>query len=153
MLFEDFVSASTQDLLVLGRRISERLSPTERVNLGRHLLQVALSHPHVAGIADDAVRVLADVNTWGSSRDVVQRIRQQLLAAERAGNQSFDVGLLHLSELVAKMAFNATAPLVPFDEDTPYWLPHCVQFLVRELSGGELKKNLISVLLAANERE
>ncbi|MEO8377195.1 MAG: hypothetical protein ABI579_05950 [Candidatus Sumerlaeota bacterium] len=58
---------------------------------------------------------------WTRAKEVFRPVRRKVLELEKSGKSGFELSLLMLSELTAKITYNETEPFDEFDEDTGWY--------------------------------
>ena len=115
-----------------GRLLFESLEPDARSKLAATILILVTNRTKVRfpaivsllGIANDSTK-------WTEAHRAFSKIREATLELERAQIRSRDeeflLTQLYLAENVAKVIYNATNPLDPFDEDSASWVIACLK--------------------------
>lgn len=72
---------------------------------------------------------------WTEAQRAFRSVRKLVLDAEAGGvvPSELVLGILYLAENVAKVAYNASDPERPFDEDSAYWIFANVHWLASRL--------------------
>ncbi|MCI0463477.1 MAG: hypothetical protein L0Z62_41595 [Gemmataceae bacterium] len=83
------------------------------------------THAWVAALA-------VDRRKWPKAHRVFDRVRDRTLAAIKAGDQLRE-GQYMFEEICLKSLYNETAPLDPFDPDSPHWITKCAIGLARQV--------------------
>lgn len=89
---------------------------------GQILGEVTIISPGVTEV-DAILRCAEDARQWPAGHERFQAARRRYLAEQpRQGAETPVTIVLNFAELVAKIAYNATTPHDPFDEDTGWWI-------------------------------
>ena len=87
---------------------------------------VALCRPLAPRMApvENVLAIAADPARWDEAHAAFRAVRAWTVRFERPGapRGPIALGVLLLAELTAKVAYNASAPVDPFDEDSGWWL-------------------------------
>ncbi|MFA6247053.1 MAG: hypothetical protein WC615_08930 [Mucilaginibacter sp.] len=103
-----------------GKQIFERIKSQDRPNWG---LQILSAFDEYVGIIPQPIvglnSIIKDSSRWKEAHEQFTEIRRFLLANKKYKYE----GYLLLAELVAKITYNASGELAPFDHDSGWHIP------------------------------
>jgi hypothetical protein len=112
-----------------GQLIFESLTTDEQVAWAEGVLRACVTRGHSIPEIDQVLALVQDQSAWKAGHEAFRAVRKLTLIVE-ASPERVDSALHHLlliAELVAKVAYNATQPIDPFDEDSGWWLAPSVR--------------------------
>ncbi len=127
----------TGDSLAVGRQLFEALPPARAPLWSAAVLRCALTIvPARPRAVENALRVAADPARWSEGHQAFRAVRDETLKSD-ARLKAKDTGsgelrlayVLGIAELAAKVAYNATDPIDPFDDDSGWWLARLMRRL------------------------
>ena len=133
------------DTLEAGRIIFENLPVQKRVAWAAKVLDTVIEHTGIQCRPIETLREIAnDRHRWADGHLVFDNIRTLTLQVERLDSRTAEQDLflvqLLLAEIVAKVVYNATNPDGPFDEDSGWWIAHCVKSCLDRINDAEFAK-------------
>lgn len=104
--------------------IAAGFSPEALVSMGVRALELCLQVTDGPRAVHEVVRVGRDRTRWGDGHRAFDAVRKLTLRAEPViwPCSQAKVRLLFVAENTARVIYNATAPIDPFDDDSAAWL-------------------------------
>ena len=119
-----------------GRLLFESVPPAEQPAWAGRL--VALCRPLAPRLAavENVITIAADLARWDEAHAAFDAVRTWTLRFQQPGAPPRPIasGVLCLAELSAKVAYNASAPVDPFDEDSGWWLAAILRDVVEQVA-------------------
>lgn len=124
--------------LEAGKVLFAPLSPEEHVGVARAALDFLAVHRRI----DFAIRrlkaVLEEPSRWSKGHGAFSDLRRLLLELQdrdRTAEEELAYAALFVGEIAAKVTYNATDPIDPFDEDTAPYMISCLHHYASLLPG------------------
>lgn len=87
----------------------------------------------------------ASPEEWHRAHDAFSAVRTQVLRLDQqqrseglSSEQDLHLSILSMTELVAKVTYNASNPMGPFDEDSGWWIAACLRGFVDHAWPGDV---------------
>lgn len=121
--------------LEAGRLIYENLTQETRPKWASNILKLVVARSGVRHPSVERVLQISEHQTeWHYAHDAFSSIRDAILELdhvnELTSSQRLLVRVLELSEIVAKVIYNATDPPDEFDEDSGWWVAESLRGFV-----------------------
>jgi hypothetical protein len=101
-------------------------------------------------IAERVLEAGTKPSEWPEAKALFSEVRQETINLEGmqrlSRNERATLRLLYLTELVAKVLYNCTDPLDPFDEDSGWWIAKCLKEFLESFEGVDSSSLAWSVL-------
>lgn len=145
--------------LAAGKLIYENLPSDARPRWAARILRLVLEHSSMEPSLFQEVLMTADNEAlWQNGHRVFSALRNMTLRLDQRRqwwglrkHEELLAEILLLAELVAKVTYNATEPLAPFDEDSGWWLASSLRSFVDRPGSDERLKNAAWAALCAIE--
>lgn len=113
--------------LEAGQLLFERIPQNDVPSWAARVLQAAIEHSRIQHrLFNVVLECAADPAKWDNGHQVFSKVRKEILKPKPSTEvQRKTYLLLFVAELVAKLTYNASSPLGPFDDDTGFWLLKC----------------------------
>ena len=140
-----------------GRCLCEGIRLVDRPEWAADILEAVIDRTGLQAPAVQSVLDLArDSKRWIEAHDAFSVVRRENLKIERDGLASVERSLLlaqlRLTELVAKVTYNAAFPLAPFDGDSGWRIPGQVREVLGLLGDGVFSEYMWRQLIANEGR-
>jgi hypothetical protein len=119
-----------------GRLLFESVPPAEQPAWAARLVVLCRRlAPRVAPV-ENVLAIAADPARWDEAHAAFRAVRARTVRFERPGAppRPIALGVLFLAELTAKVTYNASAPIGPFDEDSGWWLAVNLRSIVEQVA-------------------
>ncbi|WP_010582401.1 hypothetical protein [Schlesneria paludicola] len=121
-----------------GRIIFEGLPTESRPKWASRILKFLLRRYRIESPQFDYVLKMVDnKDLWSTGHQAFCNLRDTTLRLDEAGQkrefseeESLLIAILAIAELVCKVTYNATSPIDEFDEDSGWWIVHCLRGFV-----------------------
>jgi len=152
---EEFLAMDSSHLTALGRQLTEHQDSEQLVAWVAGLLNEiieASSSEWADSVVGEVLELANNRSSWAQGKEVFRKVRSAVnrLAGQR---ESVEEAILLLSEIAAKLAWNASKAGTSFDSDTQFWVPHCVQRVVASSSDHQQQARLLKKLGLSPEDE
>ena len=127
----EYEQLTDTELIELGRQLCTAHSVSEiPVWAGRVLIAASRTQHEILQI-QAVVDATQNREKWQDCHRLFQNVRMLTLDEEkRRDYDKLRLSILLLAENVAKATYNASGAPAPFDADSCWWIPHCVQSLL-----------------------
>ena len=138
-------------ILDAGRLLFQSLDPEDRPTWSCDILRNAIRKTGFqVPVAENVLKMGGDSTKWSQAKTAFSEVRQETLRLEgiqkRSPEERVMLRLLYVAELVAKVLYNCTDPLDPFDEDSGWWIASCFKDLIELFEGANSSSVAWSVL-------
>jgi hypothetical protein len=130
----------------MGRLLLDPLSASERVRRAAAVLHACIEQSERVAEVDQVLEIARDATRWWEGHRAFDAVRRLTLEAERRHATGRYVSLLFVAEITAKTAYNASEPLDPFDDDSPWWLVPNARHFALTLGDARIRRRLWQVL-------
>jgi hypothetical protein len=132
--------------LEAGRLLFERIPMELRPAWAASVLDIALSYLPTIPEVEAVLQIAEDPSRWPEAYEAFSAVRALTLQAEgQAGGQLYPQ-VLGLAELVAKVTYNASEDIAPFDPDSGWWIAVVLKNIVDEADDPEFAVKAWAVL-------
>jgi hypothetical protein len=139
-----------KDDIEIGRLIFEQIPNHLRPGWAGHILSRFDNFiKDVPKEIRELLSLINDQQNWKDAQKQFSKIRQFLLT-----HKSFQPeGYLLLAENVAKVTYNASGQLCPFDSDSGWWIPNCALHATNYFKDPALEEDVKSAILFYSRNE
>lgn len=142
------------DPLRAGRVLFEAIPANQRPEWAANTLQFAMKALDIEeAYLVRALNTARDTSRWKEGHKLLDSIRTQTLRLEsKEAKAALDIRetrllyLTHIAELVAKVSYNASDPVGPFDRDSGWYLAVLLSKLADLLEDDEFRQNSWAIL-------
>jgi hypothetical protein len=139
---EDWEAGRTEQA---GRLIFENIPVDDRVPWASSILEFVVNRTGLKIPAiDDCLSVAKRPVKWTKAKEIFNALRAVTLQLEktksRTKQQDIRLGQVLLAELVAKIIYNETDPLGPFDEDSGWWIAPNLKYCLDLIGDDEFSR-------------
>jgi hypothetical protein len=132
-----------------GRVIYESLTPHQRVRWASAVLSFCIEHSPSVPAVNNVAALAQDENSWPLAHAAFSSVRAVTLIEEKSPG-SLDPRsalLLVVAENTAKVIYNASQAVAPFDHDAGWWLAECFADFIAATQEPEVRSSGTRVLL------
>lgn len=123
-----------------GAILCEMIPIAQRPHWAARILDLCRSLTQQVREVDAIYDLATHPSRWKCGHDAFRAVRELTLEYEKTKNtDEVYGGLLYLAENVAKVAYNATNPPGPFDDDAGAWIIACLRHLVDKVNTREFE--------------
>jgi hypothetical protein len=137
----------TGDVALVGKRIMQYIPLANQVAKAAAILDVC--RPKWISIpAVDTVATLAHTpGRWSEGHKAFNAVRDLTLREEKNRTNDVYYSLLFVAEITAKIIYNATEPIDPFDEDSAWYLPAQTRHMAAKVNEAAFEEHLWQILI------
>ena len=136
-----------------GELIYDCIPVRRRPLWAARVLEIFCAHVSPPRAVCNVLEIAATSKRWREAHDAFTAVRRLTLQQEKLGDEKDPLayGLLHLAENVAKVAYNASDPAAPFDDDAGWWIAQNTNWLLKQIQDSRLADSVIEALFASNQ--